>query len=102
MGTISKKLCYNASKRSDIVNKKSLSIISAILTSSSILFTILFIWTLNVKITYTQSNSSVTRIVDTPEEFQIIWAILAIICLVLGLLLKIISILKEDKVSTTD
>ena len=84
------------------MNKKSLSIISAILTSSSILFTILFIWTLNVKITYTQSNSSVTRIVDTPEEFQIIWAILAIICLVLGLLLKIISILKEDKVSTTD
>ncbi len=84
------------------MNKKSLSIISAILTSSSILFTILFIWTLNVKITYTQSSSAVTRIVDTPEEFQIIWAILAIICLVLGLLLKIISILKEDKVSTTE
>lgn len=81
--------------------KKTFTILGTICTSISIVFTIIFIWTLDVITYYSYygfgQNRYVIDITSTRESFQVVWAILALTFVTVGTVFKIISICIKEK-----
>ena len=81
--------------------KKTFAILGTICTFISIVFTIIFIWTLDATTHYSSNGFGLNRyVIDityTEEYFQVVWAIFALIFVTVGTVFKIISICIKEK-----